>query len=91
MVLRVGSLVLAGRCGVESNVVAVGERDRYWTVYIYIYIGPPRLLCLAMMCRLVWPTGACTAAPLFDWRGGSGGQYAQTKTVGIIRVVTLLF
>ena len=38
MVLRVGSLVLAGRCGVESNVVAVGERDRYWTVYIYIYI-----------------------------------------------------
>ena len=88
MVLRVGSLVLAGRCRVESSVVAVGERGRYWTC---IYIGPPQFLCLAMMCRIVWPTGACTAVPLFDWRGGNGGQYAQTQTVGIIRVVTLLF
>ena len=65
-----------------------GERDRYWTC---IYIGPPRFLCLEMRCRLMWPTGAYTAAPLVDWRSENGGQYAQAKTVGIIRFVTSLF
>ena len=58
---------------------------------LYLYIGPPRVLCLAMMCRLVWTNGAYTAAPLVDWRSVNGGQYAQTKTVGIIRFVTHLF
>ena len=48
----------------------LGERDRYWTC---IYIGPPRFLCLAMMCRLVWPTRAYKAALLVDWRSENGG------------------
>ena len=51
-----------------------------------VYIGPPRFLCLAMMC-----TGAYTAAPLVDSRSENGGQHAQTTTVGIIRFVTPLF
>ena len=44
-----------------------------------------------MRCRLLWPTGAYTAAPLVDWRSENGGQYAQAKTMGIIRFVTSLF
>ena len=36
----------------------------------------------------MWPTGAYTAAPLVDWRSENGGQYAQGKTMGIIRFVT---
>ncbi len=71
-----------------ANNAIVGERDRYWTC---VYIGPPRFLCLAMRCRLVWPTGAYTAEPLVDWRSVNGGQYAQAKTVGIFRFVTSLF
>ena len=60
-------------------------------LYIPVYIGPPRFFCLAIMCRLVWPTGAYTATPLVDWPSENGGQYAQAKTVGIIRFVTSLF
>ncbi len=47
-----------------------------------IDIGPPRFLCLAMTCRLVWPTGAYTAAPLVHWRSENGGQYVQAKRWG---------
>ena len=57
----------------------IGERDRYWTC---IYILDHRDFSLAMRCRLVWPTGAYTAAPLVDWRNGNGGQYAQANRVG---------
>ena len=39
----------------------------------------------------MWPTGAYTGAPLVDWRSENGGQYAQAKTVGIIRFVSSLF
>ena len=41
---------------------------------LYIHIGPPRILCLARMCRLVWDTVAYTAAPLVDWRSENVGQ-----------------
>ena len=58
---------------------------------LYIYIGPPRFICLAMECRLLWPTGAYTAASLVDWRSENGGQYAHAKTMGIIRFITSLF
>ena len=39
----------------------------------------------------MWPIGAYTAAPFVDWRSENDGQYAQAKTVGIIRFVTSLF
>ena len=35
-------------------------------LYTVYNIGPPRCLCVAMMCRLVWPTGAYMAAPLVN-------------------------
>ena len=44
-----------------------------------------------MWCRVVWPIGVYTAAPFVDRGSENGGQYAQAKTVGIIRFVTSLF